>query len=443
MATAGPFATAGLAGDVTATVRRQYERLPYPRRDPAEEAKRLVQTSLDDLGLLNQYCFRGRRDFNSGFRALVAGGGTGDSVVYLAHQLRHTDAEIVYVDLSRASLDIAKARCTVRGLSRRVTWINGSLLNLPQMGLGRFDYVNCSGVLHHLEDPEAGLAALRSVLADDGAVGLMVYGRYGRTAIYQMQDLFRVAVPEAAEADGAAEIVRQGLRNLPPTNWLARSGGVESVTRVETDEELYDLFLHSRDRAYTVPELYAFAASAGLHVVEFTMEARPLYEPKCVAPDWPLLPQVERLPKPRRQAVGELLSGVIAKHTCWLSPRPDSRIDLFDADNVPSFTEVAQSSGTHESLRKADGEWTFRLDLGGGRIVFAFTAEATPVVRRFADLVDGRRTLADILFAIVGDGAGPERVRDAWAECRDLISKLAEFDLLSFRHGSVPGVRRG
>jgi SAM-dependent methyltransferase len=428
------------ASDVTSRVRQQYERLPYPRRNPAEEKSRLVQTSLDDLGLINQYCFRGRRNFNSGFRALVAGGGTGDAVVYLAHQLRQTDAEIVYLDLSRAALAVAKARCAARGLDRRVKWLNGSLLDLPQMGLGRFDYVNSSGVLHHLESPPAGIAALREVLADDGAMGLMVYGRYGRTAIYQMQELFRLATPETAESEGAAQVVRDGLRCLPPTNWLTVSGGVESVSQVDTDEELYDLFLHSQDRAYSVPELYEFAGGAGLHLVEFTMDVRPLYEPKCVAPEWPLLPAVEKLPRPRRQAVGEILSGAVTKHTCWLSPRPDSRLDVLHTENVPTFSEVARSAGTRESLLKTEGAWQFQLNLGG-RIMFAASADVTPTVRRFVELIDGRRTLQDLLLATVGDGAGPEQVHEAWAECRRLIATLCEFDLLAFRHVSAPALR--
>jgi hypothetical protein len=36
--------------------------------------------------------------------------------------------------------------------------------------------------LHHLPDPQAGLRALCAVLKDDGALALMLYGKYGRTA---------------------------------------------------------------------------------------------------------------------------------------------------------------------------------------------------------------------------------------------------------------------
>ena len=62
-------------------VRAQYEELPYPPRTPNEENKRLLRTVADHLVVLNHHCFGGRRDFRSGFRCLVAGGGTGVSYI--------------------------------------------------------------------------------------------------------------------------------------------------------------------------------------------------------------------------------------------------------------------------------------------------------------------------------------------------------------------------
>ncbi len=55
----------------------------------------------------------------------------------------------------------------------------------------RFDLIVCTGVLHHLADPDAGLRALRSVLKPDGAMYLMVYAPYGRTGVYMLQDYCR------------------------------------------------------------------------------------------------------------------------------------------------------------------------------------------------------------------------------------------------------------
>jgi len=54
-----------------------------------------------------------------------------------------------------------------------------------------FDQIVCTGVLHHLPDPDAGLRALRGVLNADGAMHLMVYAPYGRTGIYMLQEFCR------------------------------------------------------------------------------------------------------------------------------------------------------------------------------------------------------------------------------------------------------------
>src|SRR5690242_4451439 len=173
-------------------VRQQYELLPYPARDPRDEAKRLIEGSPSHLLELNHYLFAGARDFTRPFRALVAGGGTGDGLIMLAQHLsdKGCPAEIVYLDLSKASRAIAEQRAKVRGLGN-ITFMTGSLLDLPTLGLGAFDYIDCCGVLHHLADPAAGLAALNRALAPDGGLGVMVYGALGRTGVYPMQAMLK------------------------------------------------------------------------------------------------------------------------------------------------------------------------------------------------------------------------------------------------------------
>ena len=168
-------------------VRDQYEAYPYPARDPRDEARRLITGSPSNLPEINHYLFTGRRDFTRPFRALVAGGGTGDATVMLAQQLADAGSasEVVHFDLSTASRAVAEARIDARGL-RNVRFVTGEIEALPDLGLGAFDYVDCCGVLHHLEDPAAGLRALAAVLAEGGGIGLMVYGEYGRSGLYQI-----------------------------------------------------------------------------------------------------------------------------------------------------------------------------------------------------------------------------------------------------------------
>src|ERR1700742_1414545 len=123
-------------------VRAQYEALPYPPRDPREEALRLITGTPSHILEVNHYLFAGRLNFNRPFRALVAGGGTGDGSIMLAQQMgdRRCAAEVVYLHLSTASRAVCEARAKARGL-RNITFHTGSLLDLPTMGLGAFDYI--------------------------------------------------------------------------------------------------------------------------------------------------------------------------------------------------------------------------------------------------------------------------------------------------------------
>ena len=144
----------------------------------------------DSLANIVHQCFGGSKQINENFRVLVAGGGTGHALIYLAEQLQYFGARVTYIDLSNASMRVAKRRAQNRQLTN-IDWYQGSLLDLPQMNLGQFDYINCTGVLHHLADPDAGLRSLRAVLKPDGAMGLMVYGLYGRKSYYHVQELMR------------------------------------------------------------------------------------------------------------------------------------------------------------------------------------------------------------------------------------------------------------
>ncbi len=322
------------------TVRRQYENYPYPYREPEDEKNRLIYTQDAFLGKINHYCFQGRKDF-SGFRALVAGGGTGSAAIFLGEQLRHQDkAEIVYLDISSRSMEVARKRAAVRGLEN-ITWIHGSLLNLPDLDLGTFDYINCVGVLHHLEDHHAGLRALGSVLAEDGALGLMVYGRHARTPVYQMQKLMRLINDDEADMQKKVGNTRTVLNSLPPSNLYKRC---EQEWKSEIEEYgdigIYDLFLHSRDHGFEVLELYDWIESCGFNLIEFIgpkFESPIGYDPGTFISDRELLEKIHQFPLPRQQAIGELLSGLIQRHSFYLSRHTGTKASPDDLDNVPFF----------------------------------------------------------------------------------------------------------
>ena len=76
-----------------------------------------------------------------------------------------------------AAAPAAAAAATATDPGVRVRLVRGSLLELSSLELGRFDYVNCVGVTHHLPDPAAALRGLaKHALSPRGGLGLMVYG---------------------------------------------------------------------------------------------------------------------------------------------------------------------------------------------------------------------------------------------------------------------------
>ena len=77
----------------------------------------------------------------------------------------------------------------------------------------------CTGVLHHLADPGAGLRALREVLAPAGAMHLMVYAPYGRAGIYMLQDYCRRLGIGHSERD--VRELATSLKALPPDHPIA------------------------------------------------------------------------------------------------------------------------------------------------------------------------------------------------------------------------------
>lgn len=319
-------------------VRDHYACYPYPARDPEAEKERLIVGSPSHLLEIDHYLFGGRRNFAAPFRALVAGGGTGDATVMLAQQLADAGpgGRVTYLDLSPAAMEIAKARAAARGLAN-IDFVEGSLLDFPAGVKGPFDYIDCCGVLHHLEDPLAGLQALKAVLAEDGGMGLMVYGALGRRGVYEAQSLLR-RLSAGKDLPAQVRIARRLLGSLPASNWLRRNPYLGDHRR--GDAELADLLLHPCDRAYRVEAFAELIAAAGLCLVSFIEPAR--YEPATYIKDPALLSELAALAPLQRAAAAEELAGNIKTHVCYVSARDsDTTAGAWRRDSVPCLRSFA------------------------------------------------------------------------------------------------------
>jgi SAM-dependent methyltransferase len=407
-------------------VRAQYEALPYPERNPADEARRLITGSPSHLAEIEHYLRGGRPA--GGLRALVAGGGTGDGAIMLAQQLadRGEGGTVDYLDLSEASLKIARRRAKVRGLSN-LTFHHASLLDLPRRFAEPFDYIDCCGVLHHLESPEDGLTALTSVLAPDGGMGLMLYGEYGRTGVYPLQSALRRLTGGNASIAAQLRLARRVLEELPASNWLKRNPFVGDHLAAlaardgaaGADAGLYDLLLHARDRAYRVPEIVELCGAAGLEIVDFIEPKR--YDPALYLADPAFADAIAGLDRQAGWALAEEVSGAMKAHTFYVHRRGAAAgpADPANLDLAP----VLRDGDAADFARRLAGSPRLTVDFDGTGYAARLTPRQIEILGRADGSVSARGIARDL-------GFGEAEFRDAYA---GLLGALMPLNLLLLR----------
>jgi 2-polyprenyl-3-methyl-5-hydroxy-6-metoxy-1,4-benzoquinol methylase len=424
-------------------VRAQYEEFPFPLRDPRDEARGLIVTEQDSLSKINHFCFGGRQGFGDGFRVLVAGGGTGDHSIFLAEQLRDYDASVTYIDISGASLDIARERAKARNLDN-IEWHHGSILDIASLDLAPFDLISCTGVLHHLPEPEQGLAALRAALAPEGAMSLMLYGRMGRLSIYAGQELMRLVNQGVDDRKLKIRNARAVLQSLPQTNWLLRGGDPKEVlvSFLEDESNLYDTLLHEQDRAYSVMEIYALLAGAQLNLIEFVSflssvpSFRYLYNPMVWITDSELRAHVATLPRQKQQAIAEAINCMITCHSFYAAPSAAGRIAAPNDPEMVPFFLYFDSSNLAQHFHDSGGREcainyrhsTVRFD--PGKYSAALVAA-----------IDGSRCIGE-LFDVVRKKTGEQIPQPRlWQDFTAFYQPLNSLDVILLRHRSIPAFR--
>jgi 2-polyprenyl-3-methyl-5-hydroxy-6-metoxy-1,4-benzoquinol methylase len=285
-------------------VRDFYNRHPYP--PPVTELNGYRQLWQNEGRRRSDFhLFWPAKPFNEEMSILVAGCGTSQAARYA---LRHPSARVMGIDLSSTSIQETEK------LKRQYELTNLHLMQLPIERVGElergFDQIICTGVLHHLPDPDLGLRALRQVLKPDGAMHLMVYATYGRAGIYMIQEYFR-RLGIGASDEEITELA-EALLALPLGHPLARLLGETPDFRRKA--ALADALLNPQDRSYTVPQLFDFIQGAGLRFGRWLCQAP--YLPHCGdMANTPHAARLAQLPIEEQYAVVELFRGTILRHS--------------------------------------------------------------------------------------------------------------------------------
>ena len=373
--------------DMGETVRDFYDRYPYPR--PVENLDKYRRLWQDQQRRRADYhLFWPARSYREDQSILIAGCGTSQAAKLA---LRQPASHVVGIDVSTTSI-----RHT-RELKRKHDLEN---LELEQLAIERvqelgqsFDKIVCTGVLHHLPDPDAGLCALRSVLKPRGAMYLMVYAPYGRAGIYMLQEYcHRIGIrPSERELRDLAATLRALPRGHPLEHLL------REALDFQQEGALADALLHPQDRAYSVPQLFDFIRRGGLVFGRWFRQAP--YLPQCGAiAETPHASRMTQLSAEEQYAAVELFRGTMVRHSVVVhrNDRPgESRPIRFDDDRWADYVPIRQPRTI--SVQK-------RLPPGAAAVLInqahTYSDLILPIDRkdlRFFEAIDGKRTIDQII----------------------------------------------
>ncbi len=233
-----------IGAGVSASVRQQYEENPYPRWSKLPPAVSLKAGIID---------------------LLVAGCGTGRESIELARQFE--GARVLAVDLSRSSLAYAQRKSVELGIAN-VEYAQADISLLGTLGRN-FDFISSVGVLHHLEDPAAGLRQLRALLRPGGTMLLGLYSEAARRGVVAARELI-AARGHAPDAAG----IRRCREELMSLGDLEPAKQVLAFNDFYVTSECRDLLFHVQEHRFTLPRVKEMLAAAALEFAGFVLEPR-------------------------------------------------------------------------------------------------------------------------------------------------------------------------
>jgi SAM-dependent methyltransferase len=244
-------------GKVDALNAKFYGNFPYPWPPMAFEsvadAALFAQMLAQDVGDWSREFLPG-----NGMHIWVAGCGT-NQAVFTA--LKFPNATVVGSDLSAPSLELAERSAKDLGLQNLI--LRRESLNEVAYDQ-QFDYVICTGVIHHNAYPAAPLAKLATALKPAGILELMVYNRYHRTVTTAFQNAMRILTRGSTDFHGQFPIAKGVISALGADGLMAMSLR-ESMGL--PDAAFADMWLQPVEHSYTVESLKALLTRCDLVLV--------------------------------------------------------------------------------------------------------------------------------------------------------------------------------
>jgi SAM-dependent methyltransferase/tetratricopeptide (TPR) repeat protein len=250
---------AAIRDGVSKAVQAQYEEHPYPRWTAITRGG--VQ-SLEDRVRRWRPDYAPSPALGGSPRVLVAGCGTGIDAIELAMHVR--GAQVTAIDLSRASLAFAMRKSAEYGLEN-IRFCHEDIL-VFEGGDSPYHMINCTGVLHHMQDVAAGLARLVPLLTQGGLMKIALYSRIAREPLLRAREDIRAAGFGPATGD-----IRRFRRQVLDAGPGGAHGELLGSTDFYSTSECRDLLFHVQELQLTLPEIRVLLEDAGLAFLCFEL----------------------------------------------------------------------------------------------------------------------------------------------------------------------------
>lgn len=247
-----------ITNEVSCRVKKMYEENPYPRfkcanytnGDLAIPTFKAIQL---ETTRQNQSFPRELSDLSAKPKVLIAGCGTGNQIINAS---RYKNAQITAIDLSSSSLAYAIRKVKEYKMDN-VTFQNMDLLNVSMLG-EFFDLIECSGVLHHMNKPSAGLSSLIQQLKPNGYIKLGLYSEIARKVIVEARKIIQIlnidSTPEGIR-EFRGKVLNEDFKGL---SQLQRSWDFYSLSQCR------DLCFHVQEHRFTTGTVEKLLNANGL-----------------------------------------------------------------------------------------------------------------------------------------------------------------------------------
>ena len=244
---------------ISKAVKNQYEQNPYPRWLSVEITK-----SRSSFKTKIQHEIKNFRTSNLDLEnpdILIAGCGTGRHALSTAD--RYFGSKVMAIDLSRTSLAFAIRQSEVYEQTN-LNFYQADILKLGKLK-ERFDVIEVSGVLHHMEQPLKGWKILRNLLKPNG---LMRVGLYSMLARQKWSHL-KGSRPKSASNSDLEAFIRQTRIKIIQQVITSQDQSLFDTADFYSVSGCRDFLFHENEVELTIEELKSYLTRLNLRFLGF------------------------------------------------------------------------------------------------------------------------------------------------------------------------------